>query len=55
MADHFTQSGADALARRIERYWEKKGKTVNAFVTTEKMGKGYLYFVRSDMVNGLPR
>lgn len=57
-ADSFTDEGAWAMKDKIERYWKKRGHDVKvtihhgAFIPTIRTAHIY---IRSDMVNGLPR
>ena len=56
MKDHLSFAGAAALAARIERYWDARNHRV--LCTIEKFAnnnKKVIFFVRSDMLNGLPR
>jgi hypothetical protein len=58
--DSFTLDGAIALADKIKRLWQAKGKSVNTKVEIIDIKLGdrekplTLYQVRSDMLNGLP-
>jgi hypothetical protein len=49
LIDSYTKSGAERLARTIERYWRSGAVKVWA----EAGGDGF-WFVRSNLVNGLP-
>lgn len=43
------------LVRNIEHYWKSKGfPTVRAWVEEMDYGKGKIYLVRSNLVNGSP-
>jgi hypothetical protein len=57
MADTFTLEGAEMLADKIRRYWSKRGHTVETWLEkfSDKIAKRPIYFVRSDLVDGLPR
>jgi hypothetical protein len=54
-----TKHTAAMLARRITAYWAKRGHTVTCRVETlegERVdGRGYIYCVRSNLLNGAPR
>jgi hypothetical protein len=45
------------LADKIRRYWSKRGHTVETWLEkfSDKIAKRSIYFVRSDLVDGLPR
>lgn len=57
--DTLTREGAAQLARRIEEYWLRQKRYVQVSVTTVERPPRWheepVYFVRSDMVNGMPR
>jgi hypothetical protein len=57
MADTFTLEGAEMLADKIAKYWAKRGHTVETRLEkfSDKIAKRPIYFVRSDLVDGLPR
>jgi hypothetical protein len=57
MADTFTLEGAEMLAAKIARYWAGRGHTVETRIEkfSDKIAKRPIYFVRSDLVDGLPR
>jgi hypothetical protein len=54
-----TKHTAAMLAKRIEAYWRKRGHVVQCRVETlegERVdGRGYIYCVRSNLLNGAPR
>jgi hypothetical protein len=56
MADTFTLEGAEMLADKIRRYWSKRGHTVDTWLekSYDTIAKRTIYFVRSDLVNGMP-
>lgn len=56
MTDRFTEAGAGALARKIERIWRAKGHPeVKAWAEPIKGDfKAPLFAVRSNLFNGLP-
>ena len=58
-ADNFSEEGAKALARVIRDHWEARGYTITTTVVPVHMGsasdgKGVIWGVRSNMVNGAP-
>ncbi len=54
--DTFTLAGARNLAKRIQAYWQDRGGEVKTSLIENRLTKeGRVYFLRSDMVNGLPR
>lgn len=57
--DHLTAAGAQAQAERIKRYWRAEGYDVRVWIDElpigSREGKAPYWFVRSDMVNGMPR
>jgi hypothetical protein len=55
--DWLTASGAHAQANKIKRYWEARGGTVEVEVEEFRPDEGRkaVFYVRSDMVGGLPR
>lgn len=59
--DSFDREGAEALARRICDYWQRRGKTVEVRVEANRSGFAPAmratewYVVRSDLLNGWPR
>jgi fatty acid-binding protein DegV len=57
MADTFTLEGAEMLAAKIARYWAKQGHTVDTWLekSYDTIAKRTIYFVRSNLVNGMPR
>jgi hypothetical protein len=57
MADTFTLGGAEMLADKIAKHWAKRGHTVETRIEkfSDKIAKRPIYFVRSDLVGGLPR
>jgi hypothetical protein len=57
MADTFTLEGAEMLADKIRRYWSKRGHTVETWLekSYDTIAKRTIYFVRSDLVDGMPR
>jgi hypothetical protein len=54
-----TKNTAAMLARRIEGFWRKRGHSVTCRVELlqgERIdGRGYVYCVRSNLLNGCPR
>jgi hypothetical protein len=54
-----TKGTATMLARRIEGYWRKRGKSVTCWTEVlegERLdGRGSVHVVRSNMVGGMPR
>jgi fatty acid-binding protein DegV len=57
MADTFTLEGAEMLAAKVAKYWAKQGHTVETWLekVSDPIAKRPLYFVRSDLIGGLPR
>lgn len=58
MNDTFTHSGAMRLVTQIHDYWARRGYYVKTWVeegTFLGALRGAGYYVRSDMINGLPR
>jgi hypothetical protein len=58
MNDTFTHSGAMKLDSKINDYWAARGYQVKTWI--EEGGfistlRNQAFFVRSDMINGLPR
>jgi len=58
MNDTFTHAGAMRLATKIHDYWGSRGYQVKTWI--EEGGwfntlRNQAYFVRSDLINGLPR
>lgn len=60
-ADLCSERGAKWLANQIEDYWAERGRGVKLWVegTSERESNrrngGPLYWVRSDMLNGVPQ
>ena len=53
--DSLTSSGAHELAERIRDYWVKRGyPNVKTFVVPVLVGRGDIYCVRSNIVDGFP-
>jgi fatty acid-binding protein DegV len=57
MSDTFTAEGAEMLAAKIAKHWAKQGHSVETWLekSYDTIAKRTIYFVRSDLVNGLPR
>jgi hypothetical protein len=57
MADTFTLEGAEMLSQKIARYWAKQGHAVETWLekSYDTIAKRTIYFVRSNLINGLPR
>ena len=61
MKNNMTRTGAQKLAKRIERYWRNKGFgqvkveiEMMGEIIPEVEGVEPLYCVRSNLVNGMP-
>ena len=54
--DYCSWDGANALADKIRNYWRKQGQIIEPHVEHAAMpsGRGGIFVVRSDLVNGLP-
>ena len=57
--DHISEDGAQKLARRIREYWADRGLKVTTsvapiWVGAAGDGKGAVYGIRSNMVDGVP-
>jgi len=52
-----SERAAGQLARRIERYWRRRGRRVRVWLepSTAIEHDGGAYVLRSDMIDGLPR
>lgn len=55
LKDSLTDEGAERIARKIEAYWRKQGKSITVWIDTIKMSRDTLHGVRSDMKNGVPQ
>lgn len=52
--DGYSKEGAERLARKIVRYWRKRGAAVSAWVVKFGNTGEPIYLVKSDLHNGLP-
>jgi|307.fasta_scaffold1537983_2 hypothetical protein len=52
--EHLTRTAAERLARRIEAFWQARGKTVTCRVEPQSVDQGnMLWVVRSDIASQL--
>jgi hypothetical protein len=55
LRDTLSRTGAEELKARIEDYWHSRGFAVTVDIRTETLFGQFLWVVRSDLINGLPR
>jgi fatty acid-binding protein DegV len=57
LADTFSLEGAEMLAAKIAKHWAKQGYAVETRLekSYDTIAKRTIYFVRTDLINGLPR
>jgi hypothetical protein len=56
--DSLTETGSKLLMTKIVSYWEERGHSIEVwreYSPHESKGRAGMYFVRSNLLNGLPR
>jgi hypothetical protein len=51
--DFLTHEGAVNLKKWLEEYWHRY-PTVRFYIEEKQLGRGRIYFVRSNLISGLP-
>jgi hypothetical protein len=51
--DYLTHEGAVNLKKWLEEYWHRY-PTVRFYIEEKQLGRGRIYFVRSNLISGLP-